>query len=131
VVCLLEEQRQVDDLGGTMRLGAQRVSLEAGSRVARIYGRTEIWERHRHRYEINPAYLERFHGQGLKVTGRSPDGRVEVLEYGPHPFFVGVQFHPEFLSRPEAPHPLYLELVQEALARKEVPAAAASPPAVA
>ncbi|MCI4361081.1 MAG: aspartate--tRNA(Asn) ligase, partial [Thermoplasmata archaeon] len=98
------------DLGGTMRLGAQRVLLEPSSRVAEIYGRTEIWERHRHRYEINPAYLQRFREHGLLVSGRSVDGRVEALEITDHPFFVGVQYHPEFLTRPEAPHPLYLEL---------------------
>ncbi len=131
VVCLLEEQRALSALGGTMRLGAQRVVLTPGSKIAALYARTEIWERHRHRYEINPAYLDRFEAHGLKVTGRSPDNRVEVLEYEPHPFFIGVQYHPEFLSRPEAPHPLYLELVKAALARKEVPVPAASPPAVA
>jgi CTP synthase len=120
VVCLLEEQKGVGEMGGTMRLGAQRVLLTEGSRVAEIYGRTEIWERHRHRYEINPAYLERFERLGLKVTGRAVDGRVEVLEVPGHPFFLGVQFHPEFLSRPEAPHPLYLALVAAALERKEV-----------
>jgi CTP synthase len=128
VVCLLEEQRVVADLGGTMRLGAQRVLLEPGSRVAEIYGRTEIWERHRHRYEINPAYLDRFKEKGLLVTARSVDGRVEALEVADHPFFLGVQYHPEFLSRPEAPHPLYLELVRAALARKEVPAPVPAPP---
>ena len=128
VVCLLEDQRAVADLGGTMRLGAQRVVLEPGSRVAEVYGRTEIWERHRHRYEINPAYLERFKEHGLVVTARSVDGRVEALEVPTHPFFVGVQYHPEFLSRPEAPHPLYLELVRAALARKEVPAPVSTPP---
>ena len=121
VVSLLEEQRRLPNLGGTMRLGAQRVELSAGSRIAAVYGRTEIWERHRHRYEINPAYLDRFHAHGLEATGRSPDGRVEVLELRDHPFFVGVQYHPEFLSRPESPHPLYLALVRAAIARKEVP----------
>jgi CTP synthase len=131
VVCLLEEQKELAKLGATMRLGAQRVLLEPGSGIARIYGRTEIWERHRHRYEINPAYLERFADQGLKVTGRSPDGRVEVLELAQHPFFVGVQYHPEFLSRPEAPHPLYTAMVRAALDRKEVPAPVASTPALA
>jgi CTP synthase len=120
VVCLLEEQKTVSDLGGTMRLGSQRVALVPGSRVAEIYGRTEIWERHRHRYEINPAYFDRLHDAGLLITGTSPDGRVEALEVPGHPFFVGVQFHPEFLSRPEAPHPLYLALVRAALARQEV-----------
>ena len=128
VVCLLEDQRTVSDLGGTMRLGAQRVTLTAGSRVAEIYGRTEIWERHRHRFEINPAYLDRFKARGLSATAFSVDGRVEALELRDHPFFVGVQYHPEFLSRPEAPHPLYLELVRAALARQEVRTAVAAPP---
>jgi CTP synthase len=121
VVCILESQTDVSDLGGTMRLGSQRVLLTPGSRIAGIYGRTEIWERHRHRYEINPAYFDRLEAAGLRITGRSVDGRVEVLESPDHPFFLGVQYHPEFLSRPEAPHPLYLALVQAALARKEVP----------
>jgi CTP synthase len=129
VVCLLEEQRATSELGGTMRLGAQRVLLEPSTRVAETYGRTEIWERHRHRYEINPAYLQRFREHGLVVSGRSVDGRVEALEIADHPFFVGVQFHPEFLTRPEAPHPLYLELVRAALARKGVPAPVPAPPA--
>jgi CTP synthase len=131
VVCLLEDQKDVAKLGGTMRLGAQRVVLTPESAIARVYGRTEIWERHRHRFEINPGYLDRFEAQGLHVTGRSPDGRVEVLELAEHPFFVGVQYHPEFLSRPEAPHPLYLALVRAALARKEVPAPVAPAPALA
>ena len=131
VVCLLEEQKGLSELGGTMRLGAQRVVLTPGSRVAGIYGKTEIWERHRHRYEINPKYLERFREAGLLVSGLSVDGRVEVFEAADHPFFLGVQYHPEFLSRPEAPHPLYLELVRAALARKEVATPVAPPPALA
>ncbi len=131
VVCLLEEQKGVNALGGTMRLGAQRVVLSPGSRVAEIYGKTEIWERHRHRYEINPEYLERFRKAGLVVTGRSVDGRVEVFEASDHPFFLGVQFHPEFLSRPESPHPLYLTFVRAALARKEVAHPVGAPSAVA
>jgi CTP synthase len=131
VVTLLDDQKGVPGMGGTMRLGAQRVSLTKGSRVEGIYGKAEIWERHRHRYEINPKYLDRFRALGLQVTGTAVDGRVEVLEVPTHPFFVGVQYHPEFLSRPEAPHPLYLALVRAALARKEVAAPVASPPAVA
>ncbi len=131
VVCLLEDQKVVADLGGTMRLGAQRVVLTKGSKVAEIYGKTEIWERHRHRYEINPKYLERFRAHGLHVTGTAVDGRVEVLELADHPFFVGVQYHPEFLSRPESPHPLYLALVRAAVARKEVASPVATAPAVA
>ncbi len=120
VVCLLEEQKAVAEMGGTMRLGAQRVALVPGSRIASLYGRTEVWERHRHRYEINPAYLDRMAAQGLEVTGRSVDGRVEAFEIPAHPFFLGVQYHPELLSRPETPHPLYTALVRAALARQEV-----------
>jgi CTP synthase len=114
-----------------MRLGAQRVLLTPGSKVAEIYSRTEIWERHRHRYEINPEYFDQFRKAGLSITGMSVDGRVEVFEIATHPFFVGVQYHPEFLSRPESPHPLFLNLVQAALARKEVATSVASPPALA
>ena len=131
VVCLLEEQKSVGGLGATMRLGAQKISLTEESVAARLYGRTEVWERHRHRFEINPSYLDRFRAHGLQVTGRSPDGRVEVIELVDHPFFLGVQYHPEFLSRPESPHPLYLALVRAALARKEVPRPGAPTPSVA
>jgi CTP synthase len=131
VVCLLEQQKNLSDLGGTMRLGAQRVVLTPGSMVAEIYGRTEIWERHRHRYEINPAYFDRFRHAGLAITGMSVDGRVEVFEASGHPFFVGVQYHPEFLSRPESPHPLFLGLVRAAIARQEVARSVAASPALA
>ncbi len=130
VVCLLEQQKGLSEMGGTMRLGTQRVVLAPGSKIAQCYGATEIWERHRHRYEINPAYLDRFQAHGLNITGHAVDGRVESFELADHPFFVGVQFHPEFLSRPEAPHPLYLALVRAALARKEVPTPAVTPPIV-
>ncbi len=131
VVCLLEEQKDRSDMGGTMRLGAQRVNLTPGSAIARLYGRTEIWERHRHRFEINPKYLERFATHGLRATGMSVDGRVEVFELADHPYCFGVQYHPEFLSRPEAPHPLYLGLIRAALARKEVAIPVAPPTALA
>ena len=131
VVCLLEEQKGRSELGGTMRLGAQRVVLRPESALARLYGRAEIWERHRHRYEINPTYLERFAAHGLAVVGTAVDGRVEAFELAGHPFFVGVQYHPEFLSRPESPHPLYLALVRAAVARKEGASHAAPTPAVA
>jgi len=131
VVCLLEEQKGLKDLGGTMRLGAQRVILKPESALARLYGRTELWERHRHRYEINPKYLERFAASGLLVSGSAVDGRVEAFELAGHPFFFGVQYHPEFLSRPESPHPLYLGLVRAAVARKEVAPRAAPAPTLA
>jgi CTP synthase len=131
VVCLLEQQKTLSDLGGTMRLGAQRVVLTPGSAIAALYGRTEIWERHRHRFEINPEYVGRLREAGLPATGMSVDGRVEVFESPGHPYFFGVQYHPEFLSRPEAPHPLYLGLVRAALARKEVAIPVAPAPALA
>ena len=131
IVCLLEDQKSVADLGGTMRLGAQRVVLTPGSKIAELYGKTEIWERHRHRYEINPKYLDRLGAAGLVVTGTSVDGRVEVFEAPSHPFFLGVQYHPEFLSRPESPHPLYLALVRAAIARKEVAHPVGAPTALA
>ncbi len=131
VVGLLEQQKTLNDLGGTMRLGAQRIMLTPGSRIAEIYGRTEIWERHRHRYEITPDYFERFRANGLAITGKSVDGRVEALELPAHRFFIGVQYHPEFLSRPESPHPLFLALVRAALARQEVASPVAAPPTVA
>jgi CTP synthase len=131
VVCLLEQQKGLSDLGGTMRLGAQRVNLTSGSMVAEIYGKSEIWERHRHRYEINPSYFERFRAAGLAITGMSVDGRVEVFEAPGHPFFLGVQYHPEFLSRPEHPHPLFLGLVRAAIARQEVARSVAAPPPLA
>jgi CTP synthase len=138
VVTLLDTQEGIPNLGGTQRLGSQRVLLVEDSRLHRLYGRREVFERHRHRYEINPAYSEKLAKAGYAVTGTSPDGRVEAFELADHPFFVGVQFHPEFLSRPESPHPLFVGLVRAAVARKEgvstskeeVPRVAA-PPAVA
>ncbi len=118
VVDLLREQGKVKDLGGTQHLGSEKVVLTEGTLANRIYGRKDIRERHRHRYEINRDYLARFEEKGFKVSGWAPDGRVEVLEMPEHRFFIGVQYHPEFLSRPEAPHPLYMGLVRAALERK-------------
>jgi len=105
-----------DDLGGTMRLGAYDAVLTPGSRVAEIYGATAISERHRHRYEVNIAYREAFEGAGLKMTGVSPDGVLpEIVERTDHPWFIGVQFHPELKSRPFAPHPLFASFIAAAL----------------
>ncbi len=118
VVDLLREQGKVVNLGGTQHLGSEKVVLTEGSLVSRIYGRKDIRERHRHRYEINHEFIERFEEKGFRVTGHAPDGRVEVLEMPKHPFYVGVQYHPEFLSRPESPHPLYVGLVRAAIARQ-------------
>ena len=108
VIALLDAQRNVTQKGGTMRLGAQPCQLKAGSAAARLYGAFLIHERHRHRYEFNNAYRERFEAAGFEFSGTSPDGQlVEIIEVRGHPFFVASQFHPEFLSKPNAPHPLF------------------------
>ena len=100
------------DLGGTMRLGAYDAVLTPGSRVAEIYGTETISERHRHRYEVNIGYREAIEAAGLKFTGLSPDGVLpEICEREDHPWFIGVQFHPELKSRPFAPHPLFASFV--------------------
>jgi CTP synthase len=104
------------DLGGTMRLGAFPAQLKAGSRVAEVYGEAAIHERHRHRYEVNIDYRERLENAGLTFSGLSPDGVLpEIVEYPDHPWFIGVQFHPEYKSRPFAPHPLFASFVAAAL----------------
>ncbi|MDG1481604.1 MAG: CTP synthase [Myxococcota bacterium] len=116
VVELMDEQRQVTDKGGTMRLGAWPCTLRPGSLVRRIYGEEEVSERHRHRYEINPAYFERVEAAGMAIAGRSPAGRLaEMVELNDHPYFVACQFHPEFKSRPLEPHPLFQAFVKAAL----------------
>ena len=116
VVRLMDAQREVSDKGGTMRLGAWPCQLREGSRVARIYGDTMISERHRHRYEVDPSIFTALEAGGLAVVGRSPDGRLaELIELADHPYFVACQFHPEFKSRPLAPHPLFRAFVGAAL----------------
>ena len=128
VVELMDEQRQVTDKGGTMRLGAWPCHLRAGSLVARIYGQDEISERHRHRYEINPNYFKAVEEAGMSIAGRSPKGLLaEMVELSDHPYFVACQFHPEFKSRPLHPHPLFAAFIKAALdhqARREGEAAA-------
>jgi CTP synthase len=112
----LEQRRQGGDLGGTMRLGAYAAALSNGSRIAEIYGDTEISERHRHRYEVNTEYRERLEAAGLKFAGTSPDGLLpETVEYPDHPWFIGVQFHPELKSRPFEPHPLFKSFIAAAV----------------
>ncbi len=109
------ERREGDDLGGTMRLGAYEAVLTPGSKVAEIYGSTDIFERHRHRYEVNIGYREQMEASGLKLTGCSPDGVLpEIVERTDHPWFIGVQFHPELKSRPFAPHPLFASFIEAA-----------------
>jgi CTP synthase len=113
VVDILPEQKDVVDLGGTMRLGACPVVIEEGSKAHALYGSTEISERHRHRYEINPEYIKQIEALGLKFTGKSPDKiRMEIAELDGHPYYVGSQFHPELKSRPMKPAPLYVGLVK-------------------
>jgi CTP synthase len=118
VIDLLPEQKEVADLGGTMRLGADPIKLHAGTRAREIYGEAVIYERHRHRYEVNNLLRKRLQSAGLSISGTSPDERlVEVVELEEHPFFVASQFHPEFKSRPERPAPLFRDFIAAALER--------------
>ena len=111
--------------GGTMRLGAYDCALTAGSKTQKAYGATVISERHRHRYEFNNAYLEQLERVGLRVTGVNPQtGLVEILELVDHPWFIGTQFHPEFLSRPLRPHPLFVGFIGAAMKRRDAPSKA-------
>jgi len=119
VIYKLRELLGVDEMGGTMRLGAWPCRIEPGSFANRAYGATEISERHRHRYEFNRDYEERLTAAGLRITGRTPDGSyVEIVEVADHPWFVGCQFHPEFKSKPLAPHPLFAAFVGAASQRE-------------
>jgi CTP synthase len=132
VIYKLRELRGIDDLGGTMRLGAYPCMLTPGSETRRAYGQNEVSERHRHRYEFNREYEETLVAHGLKVVGTSPDNNfVEVIEVEPHPWFVGCQFHPEFKSKPLTSHPLFKAFIEAAYAyRKDrLLASAASAPA--
>jgi CTP synthase len=109
------------DLGGTMRLGAYTAMLARGSRVAGIYGSSEISERHRHRYEVNTAYKGRLEQRGMRFCGMSPDGVLpEIIEYDDHPWFIGVQFHPELKSRPFEPHPLFSSFIEAAVVQSRL-----------
>jgi CTP synthase len=113
VIYKLRELRGVEELGGTMRLGAWACKLEPNSYAAKAYGATEISERHRHRYEFNREYEEQLTAAGLKITGSTPDGTyVEILELHDHPYFLGCQFHPEFKSKPLEPHPLFTAFIK-------------------
>jgi CTP synthase len=118
VINLLPEQQDVVDLGGTMRLGLYPCRLSPESKSMALYGQEVIYERHRHRYEFNNAYRTKFLETGYEITGTSPDGRlVEIIEFPDHPYFVACQFHPEFKSRPNRPHPLFEGLMKAALQR--------------
>ena len=118
VICLLDEQRNVTQLGGTMRLGSQPARLDPDSHSGQAYQAEEVHERHRHRYEFNNQYRQQYEAHGLRFVGTSPDGAlVEIVEIPEHPWFVAVQFHPEFKSKPLAAHPLFAGFVEAAIAR--------------
>ena len=113
VIDFMPDQSEEVDKGGTLRLGSYPCIVKEHSLLSRLYGKKEIWERHRHRYEVNNQYRSELEQEGLVLCGQSPDGRlVEAVELSAHPFFVGVQYHPEFKSRPNRPHPLFLGLVK-------------------
>jgi CTP synthase len=117
----LEKREAEGNMGGTMRLGAYASTLAEGSKIAKIYGATEISERHRHRYEVNMSYRERLEAKGLSFCGLSPDGLLpETVEYPDHPWFIGVQYHPELKSRPFEPHPLFASFVEAALVQSRL-----------
>jgi CTP synthase len=127
VIDLLPEQNEVTDMGGTMRLGAQPCHVRMGTRAWEAYGEPIVHERHRHRYEVNPAYHDVLQRHGMVLSAMSPDGRlVEMIELADHPFFVAGQFHAELKSRPTRPHPLYRDFVGAAVARRRAPERAAA-----
>jgi CTP synthase len=127
VIYKLRELRGVEELGGTMRLGAWTCKLEPGSFAQRAYGTTEISERHRHRYEFNREYEQLLTGAGLKITGTTPDGTyVEIVEIPDHPYFLGCQFHPEFKSKPLEPHPLFVSFIKASYENRQQRLAATS-----
>ena len=119
VINLMEEQKNITDKGGTMRLGAWKCHLEENSLAHKIYGKSDILERHRHRYEFNGDYMEALQNAGLKASGVNPDtGLVEVIELEDHPFFIGVQYHPEYKSTVANPHPIFVKFVEAAVQNK-------------
>jgi CTP synthase len=121
VIDLMPEQRDISDMGGTMRLGSYPCALVPGTHAARAYSTAIVHERHRHRFEFNNSYRDQMTKNGLVISGLSPDGRlVEIAELADHPFMVGSQFHPEFKSRPNRPHPLFKAFVEAAAARLDV-----------
>jgi CTP synthase len=122
VIDLMPEQQSITDMGGTMRLGCYPCHLVPGTKAAAAYGETVVQERHRHRFEFNNAYREVFEENGMVFSGLSPDGRlVEIAELKDHPFMIASQFHPEFLSRPNRPHPLFSDFMRAVCERAGVP----------
>jgi len=120
VICLMDSQLNVTTKGGTMRLGAYPCELTPGSLAHEIYGVPVVHERHRHRYEFNQAFENQLTEAGLRFSGRTPDGKfVEIAEIPDHPWYIAVQYHPEFKSRPLPPHPLFREFVKAAASYRE------------
>src|SRR5207302_7731108 len=130
VVSLMADQKQVSAKGGTMRLGAYACALKPGSLASRVYGRQEISERHRHRYEIHNAYRAQLEDKGMVMSGVNEQlGLVEVIELSGHPYFIGCQYHPEFQSKPFSPHPLFSGFVKAALEQRARKGVSVPPPA--
>jgi len=121
VIALMEEQKKIDQMGGTMRLGSYACELKKGSKAASAYGKSKIQERHRHRYEFNNTFLDQLESKGMIASGKNPDtGLVEIIEDKNHPWFVGVQFHPEYKSTVLNPQPLFVKFIQAAIDNKKV-----------
>ena len=119
VIDMMEDQKKVSDMGGTMRLGEYKCQLEKGSLAAKAYGKLNIKERHRHRYELNDKYKKRLESKGMAITGINPEtGLTEIVEIPTHPYFIGVQFHPELKSTVDTPHPLFISFVKAAMAER-------------
>ena len=120
VIDLMPEQKDIDEMGGTMRLGVYPCKIKENTRAYEVYNDELIYERHRHRYEFNNEFKSELVSKGLVLSGLSPSERlVEIVELADHPWYVGVQFHPEFKSRPNRPHPLFRDFIKAALSRKK------------
>jgi CTP synthase len=120
VIDLMPDQKDIADMGGTMRLGLYPCQLQPGTIAARAYQQPLVEERHRHRFEFNNAYRDILEAAGMRYSGLSPDGRlVEIAELDDHPFMLGTQFHPEFLSRPSRPHPLFVTFLQAVIEKSQ------------
>jgi CTP synthase len=116
VIDIMEDQKDIDHMGGTMRLGGYTCKIEPGTIAQQVYQQEKVVERHRHRYEFNNKYLEAYEKNGMKAAGRYPDKNlVEIIELESHPWFVGVQFHPEYSSSVDNPHPLFIHFVRAAI----------------
>jgi CTP synthase len=120
VISIMEEQKNITDKGGTMRLGAWKCDIKEGSLAYQIYGKSQIQERHRHRYEFNNEYRKQLEAAGLIASGVNPDtGLVEIIEIKNHPFFIGVQYHPEYKSTVANPHPIFVSFVAAMVKHKK------------